>query len=132
MKSFVIAMCVASVIACNSETNIEQYVEQNQLIDSVICLIADDQALICATTKPIFSLSQRQSLVEQIVQGVYDNYGLKATVCFDCDVYYRASKLKSEPGVDKQQVHALIQTCKSRRSYEYNRDNREQKGGQTA
>ena len=124
MKTLALALCMAvAVSGGNVEEKIEARVAQNDLIDTAICLVVDDEALVCVTTEPIYSRSQRQKLLEELTATIDSEFGIRAVVCFDCDIYYKASKLKKQQTVNVDEVRALIRSCKIRRGNEYNRDN---------
>lgn len=124
MKTLVLALCMAVAISGgNVEEKIEARVAQNDLIDTAICLVVDDEALVCVTTMPIYSRSQRQALVDELTATINSEFGKNAVICFDCDIYYKASKLKKQQSVNPDDIRALIESCKIRRGDEYNRDN---------
>ena len=124
MKTLALALCMAVAVSGNSvEAAIEACVSQNELIETAICLVVDDEALVCVTTAPIYSRSQRQALVDELTATIGSEFGIRAVVCFDCDIYYKASKLKKQQTVNPDDIRALIKSCKIRRGNEYNRDN---------
>ena len=124
MKTLVLALCMAVAISGNSvEAAIESRVAQNDLVDTAICLVVDDEALVCVTTMPIYSRSQRQALVDELTATINSEFGKNAVICFDCDIYYKASKLKKQQSVNEDEIRSLIRSCKIRRGNEYNRDN---------
>lgn len=119
-----LALCMAvAVSGSNVESAIESRVAQNDLIETAICLVVDDEALVCVTTAPIYSRSQRQALVEDLTTTIDSEFGKSVVICFDCDIYYKASKLKKQQTVNPDDIRALIKSCKIRRGNEYNRDN---------
>ena len=125
MKTLALALCMAVAVSSGSvEAMIEARVCQNELIDTAICLVVDDEALVCVTTAPIYSRSQRQALVDELTATISSEYGKSAVVCFYCDIYYKASKLKKQHTVNEDEIRSLIKSCKIRRGNEYNRDNR--------
>ena len=124
MKTLVLALCMAvSVSGSNVEATIEARVSQNELIETAICLVVDDEALVCVTTMPIYSRSQRQKLVQELSEEIAQEFGKRAVICLDCDIYYKASKLKKQQTINPDDIRALIKSCKIRRGDEYNRDN---------
>ena len=124
MKTLALALCMAVAVSGNSvEAAIEACVSQNELIETAICLVVDDEALVCVTTMPIYSRSQRQALVDELTATIGSEFGKNAVICFDCDIYYKASKLKKQQTVNPDDIRALIKSCKIRRGNEYNRDN---------
>lgn len=124
MKTLALALCMAVAVTGNNvESLIESRVKSNELIDTAICLVVDDEALLCVTTEPIYSRSHRQALVEELTATISSEFGIRAVVCFDCDIYYKASKLKKQQTVNEDEIRALIRSCKIRRGNEYNRDN---------
>ncbi|MGN0796856.1 MAG: hypothetical protein ACI4M5_01465 [Christensenellales bacterium] len=124
MKTLALALCMAVAVSGNNvESLIESRVKSHESIDTAICLVVDDEALVCVTTKPIYSRTQRQKLVEELTDCIKIEFGKSATICFDCDIYYKASKLKKQQTVNPDEIRALIRSCKIRRGNEYNRDN---------
>lgn len=124
MKTLALALCMAVAVSGNNvEAMIESRVVQNDLIETAICLVVDDEALVCVTTMPIYSRSQRQKLVEELTEDIAQELGIRAVICFDCDIYYKASKLKKQQSANPDEIRALIKSCKIRRGDEYNRDN---------
>ncbi len=124
-------MYVATLLASGVESDIEQMVATNPLVENVYCVVADDQALVAIATKPIFSRTERYRLVQSIEQAVQQQFGLIAHVSMDYDIIYQTIKLKKQQQIPPNVVQELIENSKRRRNYEDMRPYTRQENGQS-
>lgn len=108
-------------IMCLSGLN--DFVGANTMVKSCVSATENDKAVIVVNPIPIFTISERKKLLEDIARETADKYNLNTViVSYDSDIYVMVQNFKGE-GIDE-----IIKITKSRgNSYEYCRDNYQQK-----
>lgn len=96
---------------------VETIVASNPLVDYCNAYVWRNRVVVGIMPHPIYSRSQRDKLVQEIIDDLDEAYGFDETlISFDMDIVYEISKFNKKPRVDEKDASALFYTVKVRRN----------------
>ena len=115
----------STVLACTMvflPISIQEICAQEPKVSLVESIQIDNEWYVALICEPIYTLSERAELCQNLSQKITKQTGVRANVIIDSGLYFDIKYAKSEPDESKELLKR-IKTYFLRRNYEYHRNN---------